>query len=96
MDEPVTNFVESRSTSVTNETAAFNESVAGLIERVWGDARRASQSKVGDLWTAGAEQGWFELEAAGALELAVQVSRRLGGTNDVQRGLIARAIGLPR
>ena len=63
---------------MTDETAAFNESVAGLIERVWGDARRAARSKVSDLWTAAAEQGWFELAAAGALELAVLVSRRLG------------------
>jgi hypothetical protein len=64
MDEPMTKFVESRSTPVTDETAAFDESVAGLIDRVWGDARRAPQSKVSDLWTAGAEPGWFELGAA--------------------------------
>jgi hypothetical protein len=54
MDEPMTKFVESRSTPVTDETAAFDESVAGLIDRVWGDARRAPRSKVSDLWTAGA------------------------------------------
>lgn len=65
---------------MTDEAAAFGQAVAGLIGRVWGDARRAPHAKVSDLWAAAAKHGWFELGPAGALELAALVSRLLGRT----------------
>lgn len=60
------------------ELAAFDDSVAGVIAKVWGDATAAEHGDVGKLWTAAAEQGWFELADAEALGLAVAASRRLG------------------
>ena len=67
---------------VTTQThadlAAFDDSVAGVIEKVWGDATAAESGDVGKLWAAAAEQGWFELSAAGALDLAIAATRRLG------------------
>jgi len=63
---------------VSAELAAFEESVAGLLESVWGDATAAGSGDVARLWTAAAEQGCFELAAAGALDFAVTAERRLG------------------
>jgi alkylation response protein AidB-like acyl-CoA dehydrogenase len=60
------------------ELAAFEESVAGVIEKVWGGATAAESGDVGELWEAAAEQGWFELGGAGALGLAIAATRRLG------------------
>ncbi len=64
--------------AASEEITAFDDSVAGLIDQVWGSPTSAASARVSDLWTAGAEQGWFELGRAEALELAVLVSRRLG------------------
>ncbi|TAM65212.1 acyl-CoA dehydrogenase family protein [Mycobacterium sp.] len=61
-----------------SELAAFENSVAGVIEKIWGDATSAESGEVGKLWEAAAEQGWFELGDAGALDLAVAATRRLG------------------
>lgn len=60
------------------ELAAFDDSAARVIEKVWGGATAAQTGNVGELWTAAAEQGWFELAGAGALHLAVAAARRLG------------------
>ena len=61
-----------------SELSAFEDSVAGVIEKIWGDATAAESGDVGELWEAAAEQGWFELGDAGALDLAVAATRRLG------------------
>lgn len=66
------------SNDVATEVAAFEDSVAGLIEKIWGDATAAEAGDVGKLWSAAAGQGWFELGDAGALDLAVAATRRLG------------------
>ncbi|OBK87508.1 acyl-CoA dehydrogenase family protein [Mycolicibacter sinensis] len=66
------------SSRTATESASFDDSVAGLIAKVWGGATAAEHGDVGRLWTAAAEQGWFELPDAGALGLAVVASRRLG------------------
>jgi alkylation response protein AidB-like acyl-CoA dehydrogenase len=66
------------STEVNSELAAFDDSVAGVVNKAWGDGTKAQTGDVGQLWTAAAEQGWFELGAAGALDLAVAATRRLG------------------
>jgi len=71
MEEPVNDEADS-------ELAAFDDSVAGVIEKLWGDATAAETGDVGKLWAAAAEQGWFELGDAGALDLAVAATRRLG------------------
>ena len=71
MEEPVSN-------AATAELAAFDDSVAGVIEKIWGGATAAENGDVGQLWTAAAEQGWFELGDAEALDLAVAATRRLG------------------
>ena len=63
---------------MTDELAAFDESVAGVVEKYWGDATAAASADVADLWSAAVEQGWFELSSAGALDLAVAAARRLG------------------
>jgi alkylation response protein AidB-like acyl-CoA dehydrogenase len=60
------------------ELAAFDDSVAGVIERVWGDATAAESGDVDKLWAAAVEQGWFELGDANALDLAIAATRRLG------------------
>jgi alkylation response protein AidB-like acyl-CoA dehydrogenase len=61
-----------------SELSAFEDSVAGVIEKIWGDATAAESGDVGELWEAAAEQGWFELGDAGALDLAIGAMRRLG------------------
>ena len=66
------------SNDATSELAAFDDSVAGVIEKVWGGATAAESGDVGELWAAAAEQGWFELGDAEALDLAVAAVRRLG------------------
>jgi alkylation response protein AidB-like acyl-CoA dehydrogenase len=71
MEKPV-------SSGATSELAAFDDSVAGVIEKVWGEATAAENSDVGEFWAVAAEQGWFELGDAGALDLAVAATRRLG------------------
>jgi len=71
MEEPV-------SDAATAELAAFDDSVAGVIEKIWGGATAAENGDVGKLWTAAAEQGWFELGDAEALDLAIVATRRLG------------------
>ncbi len=63
---------------MNEELAAFDESVAGVVEKYWGDATAAATADVADLWAAAVEQGWFELSSAEALDLAVAASRRLG------------------
>ena len=63
---------------VSNDVAAFADAVAGVIEKIWGDAAAAEGGDVAKLWAVAAEQGWFELGEAGALELAVAATRRLG------------------
>jgi len=57
---------------------AVDASVAGVIDKFWGDAIAAGSADVTDLWTAAAEQGWFDLGPAGALDLAI--SRPPGGS----------------
>ena len=64
--------------SNTADLAAFDDSVAGVLEKIWGDATAAESGDVEKLWLAAAEQGWFELGDAGALDLAVAATRRLG------------------
>ena len=71
MEEPVSSVAAS-------ELAAFDDSVAGMIEKVWGEATAAENGDVGELWATAAEQGWFELGDGGALNLAVAATRRLG------------------
>jgi alkylation response protein AidB-like acyl-CoA dehydrogenase len=71
MEKPLSNRMNS-------ELAAFDDSVAGVIEKVWGDATAAEIGDVDKLWAAAAEQGWFELGAADALDLAITATRRLG------------------
>lgn len=66
------------SPAASAELAVFDDSVAGVIEKLWGDATAAGSGGIAELWAAGAEQGWFELGAAGELDLAVAVTRRLG------------------
>lgn len=63
---------------MNEELAAFDESVAGVIEKYWGGSTSAQSADVADLWSAAVEQGWFELSSAGALDLAVAATRRLG------------------
>jgi len=46
------------------------------------------------LWADGAAQGWFGLGGEDALDAALAAIRELG--RDIQRGLIARGLGLPR
>jgi alkylation response protein AidB-like acyl-CoA dehydrogenase len=69
---------KSVSDNITAELAAFEDSAAGVIEKIWGDATAAESGDVGKLWDAAAEQGWFELGDAGALDLAVAATRRVG------------------
>jgi alkylation response protein AidB-like acyl-CoA dehydrogenase len=71
MEKPV-------SSVATSELAVFDDSVARVIEKVWGEAAAAENGDVGELWAVAAEQGWFELGDAGALDLAVAATRRLG------------------
>jgi len=66
------------SNNATAESAAFEDSVAGTLEKIWGDATAAESGDVAKLWAVGAEQGWFELGGAGALDLAVVATRQLG------------------
>ncbi|MGO9151893.1 acyl-CoA dehydrogenase family protein [Mycobacterium sp.] len=66
------------SSAAAADLAAFEDSVAGVIEKFWGDATAAENGDVGELWEAAAEQGWFELGEAGALGLAIAATRRLG------------------
>jgi len=64
--------------AATADVAAFEDSVAGVIAKFWGDATAAADGDVRELWEAAAEQGWFELGDAGALGLAIAATRRLG------------------
>lgn len=66
------------STQADAEFTVFDDAAAGLIAKVWGDPTAAPTADVGELWSAIAEQGWFELGPAGALDLAVAASRQLG------------------
>ena len=66
------------SSAATADLAAFDDSVAGVIDKFWGDATAAENGDVSELWAAAAEQGWFELGYAEALDLAVAATRRLG------------------
>lgn len=66
------------SSNATAELAAFEDSVAGVIEKIWGAATSGESGDVGKLWEVAAEQGWFELGDAEALDLAVAATRRLG------------------
>ncbi len=71
MEKPV-------SSVATSELAVFDDSVARVIEKVWGEAAAAENGDVGELWAVAAQQGWFELGDAGALDLAIAATRRLG------------------
>jgi alkylation response protein AidB-like acyl-CoA dehydrogenase len=71
MEKPV-------SSVATSELAAFDDSVARVIEKVWGEAAAAENGDIGELWAVAAEQGWFELGDVGALDLAIAATRRLG------------------
>jgi alkylation response protein AidB-like acyl-CoA dehydrogenase len=66
------------SNSADTEVVAFDDAAAGVIDKFWGDATAAASADLRDLWTATAEQGWFDLGPAGALDLAIAASRRLG------------------
>ncbi len=63
---------------MNDELVAFDETVVGVVEKYWGTATAAARADVAELWSVAAEQGWFELGAAGALDLAVAATRRLG------------------
>jgi alkylation response protein AidB-like acyl-CoA dehydrogenase len=63
---------------MNNELKAFADSVSGVVEKYWGDATAAGSADMNDLWSAAAEQGWFELGDAGALDLAFAAVRHLG------------------
>src|SRR4051812_21530430 len=63
---------------MSGELSAFDDAVGGVIEKFWGDASAAATAQLGAVWDAAAEQGWFELGAAGALDYAIAASRRLG------------------
>lgn len=69
---------ESLTSDMNSELIAFDNSVAGVVEKIWGDASAAETGDIGKLWAAAAEQGWFELGAADALDLAVAATWRLG------------------
>jgi alkylation response protein AidB-like acyl-CoA dehydrogenase len=64
--------------TATAELTDFDESVGGVLEKVWGDATSAQCGDVAELWGVAAEQGWFELAEAEALDLAIAATRRLG------------------
>jgi alkylation response protein AidB-like acyl-CoA dehydrogenase len=65
---------------LTDESACgeFDDSVARVLDKFWGGPTAAATGDVGALWSVAAEQGWFELGPAGALDLAILASRRLG------------------
>jgi alkylation response protein AidB-like acyl-CoA dehydrogenase len=63
---------------MNEELAAFDDSVAGVIDKFWGDATAAATADLNELWSAAVEQGWFELGSAEAFDLAVAAARRLG------------------
>jgi alkylation response protein AidB-like acyl-CoA dehydrogenase len=65
-------------TSTTTELATFDDAAAGIIDKFWGDATAAEHADLHELWGYAAEQGWFDLGPAGALDLAIAASRRLG------------------
>lgn len=76
------------------ELAAFATSVAGVTARRWGTAAGAAGADLSGLWADGADQGWFGLGGEDALDAALAAIGELG--RDIQRGLIARGLGLPR
>jgi alkylation response protein AidB-like acyl-CoA dehydrogenase len=66
-----------------DETAAFAASVAGVTARHWARAAAAgapgaSGPALTALWAAGADQGWFALGEADALDAALAGVRELG------------------
>lgn len=63
---------------MSDDLAAFDDAVQGVIEKHWGDATAAATACLDDLWPAAVAQGWFELGDAGALDYAVAATRRLG------------------
>jgi hypothetical protein len=68
-----------------DEVAAFGESVAGVTARHWGRPADAAGEAPG-------------VPGGGAFEYGLRLSIMYvvgGGTNDIQRVLIARGIGLP-
>jgi alkylation response protein AidB-like acyl-CoA dehydrogenase len=69
---------EHMSTQTVAELTEFDDSVARVMDKHWGDATAAETGDVAALWIAAAEQGWFELGVPGALDLAIAATRRLG------------------
>lgn len=66
------------STQADDEVAGFAEAARGVLARHWGQPHESSSADLGKLWEVGAQQGWFELGAAGALSMAFAVVRELG------------------
>ena len=60
------------------EAARFGESVAGTLRRYWPRAAGAATADLAGLWRAGADQGWFDLGTADALDAAIAATRELG------------------
>jgi alkylation response protein AidB-like acyl-CoA dehydrogenase len=63
---------------VNDELSAFVDAVSGVLDKVWGEPTAAGCADVGSLWAVAAEQGWFELASAEALDLAIAAARRTG------------------
>jgi len=92
-------------TSLSAEVlASFDETVDGPLKRWWADARTAGDEgdAMRDLSKTAAELGWTELQHSSALDAVLVACARLGrvarplGAIDIQKNLVARAIGLPR
>ncbi|MCX2932297.1 acyl-CoA dehydrogenase family protein [Mycobacterium sp. CVI_P3] len=64
--------------TTSQELAEFDRAADRLIASTWGGATAAENGDVGRLWLRAVRQGWFELGAAGALDFAIAVTRRLG------------------
>lgn len=62
----------------SGEAASFGESVAGTLTRYWPSAAGAATADLAGVWRAGADQGWFGLGTADALDAAVAATRELG------------------
>ncbi|WP_433362643.1 acyl-CoA dehydrogenase family protein [Actinoplanes sp. CA-142083] len=78
-----------------DELEALRESVSGVATRHWGNATAAADGKLGDLWAAGAGQGWFDLDDD--LAAALTVTRALGAVAcplPVMETLVARRLGI--
>ncbi|MBW0101046.1 acyl-CoA dehydrogenase family protein [Pseudonocardia sp. KRD291] len=66
------------STQLQDEVAGFVDAARGILARHWGRPNESAAGDLGKLWEVGAQQGWFELGAAGATSMAFALVRELG------------------